>query len=577
MNCRTALAALMAVLVLVPSGLAQTAPSVPLGGTPARKPDALPLLTGRPDALSKDDLRSSGMYQNPLAGIAFRTPAGLREVKGQGEEIARFVNQDQRWELVVTRATSAQPLPLTGAAPGAHAAPTVPRPSKNGEDGVGVGAAATQSSEPLQFGLLETLAARLKQSNPGVEIVRQDTVNLGEFSAGIIAARVSARGGPKLLQQAMVQANDQLYYVLTMTSPAAEDAKGADSADAGEIAAVDAFSTVLDSVELLDRTAVKDDQNERLFRTRSLFVNLTSARVRQALIHEQWMRLVQNGKDVGYTYIVEEPDDAAGQNGVKIGIRSRSYPNDDTQVDGETWYFVSGDRNHENWSNLLWVQNKAKKTSEQITEFGSSDRAIKRVLVGTPPFRPDENPPVQEVEVYTLNVQTLGNAPLKQELPPWYLPQALSHLLPRLLSLREPKSYMFAVYVGDEGKVMHRYVEVGTEQIAELDGQQVRAVPITDRIRLEGVPTIHYMGPDGKYLGSVNKESGIMILPTDAQTLQAKWANADLSRPKEVDRPAGGAGAEETTAPETTVPHTPAAPRVSPTNPPARPAAPSAR
>src|SRR5688500_18549312 len=80
---------------------------------------------------------------------------------------------------------------------------------------------------------------------------------------------------------------------------------------------------------------------------------------------------------------------------------------------------------------------------------------------------------------------------------------------------------------------MMRYVDVGTEQEVALGGERVRAVPITDRLGLEGSPTIHYIEPaTNRYLGSVNNDSKISILPTDAATLQKKWANADLTRPK---------------------------------------------
>jgi hypothetical protein len=136
-------------------------------------------------------------------------------------------------------------------------------------------------------------------------------------------------------------------------------------------------------------------------------------------------------------------------------------------------------------------------------------------------------------------VRTIGKeknaAPIKQDLPPWYIPQAVGHLLPRLLPLREPKTYLFAVYVSEQQHVMHRYVDVGKEEEVELAGQKVRAVPISDRIKLEGTPTIHYLSPEGKYLGSVNKDSKITILPTDAASLQKIWENhADLTRPREI-------------------------------------------
>jgi hypothetical protein len=81
----------------------------------------------------------------------------------------------------------------------------------------------------------------------------------------------------------------------------------------------------------------------------------------------------------------------------------------------------------------------------------------------------------------------------------------------------------------------------------------VRAVPISDRIGLEGAPTIHYMSPEGKYLGSENKSSRALILPSDAETLQKIWSNnADLTKPKVPEMPPGvGAARAPTRRPET--------------------------
>jgi hypothetical protein len=344
-----------------------------------------------------------------------------------------------------------------------------------------------------------------------------------------------------LVQQAAIQANDQLYYLLTMNSPGAKTAKAAETDDPNEKAAADAFKQMLDSVKLLDRSIIKDDQNERLYRTRAFFVTLNARKLRETIIPEQWMRLRREGKDIGYTYIVEEPDNAGGSDGIKIGIRSRSYPDPNSQVDGETWFYVTGDRRHENWSNLVWIQNLAAHTSDQMAEIGSSDRRVTRAadesdLIAKGDKNDPNQPKVRVSDVYTLNVQAVGKsaavAPINRSLPPFYLPEAVGHLLPRLLPRREPKTFLFATYVSDRREVMMRYVDVGTEKEVELDGQRVMAVPISDRVGLEGSVTIHYVSPEGKYLGSVNKDSKITVLPTDAATLQKMWANADLSRPR---------------------------------------------
>ena len=472
-----------------------------------QKPEPLDVLSGRPDAAGEELL--GGTFQNPIAGIAFRVPASCNPIpKVAAEEIARFANEDRSWELVVSKATSAQPIELSADAP--------------------------------KMGLLEVIGARLKQNNPSIEILRQDTVNLGEATAGIIAARMTIGTQRKLFQEAIVQSNEQLYYTLTLTTPAAKDAAGADSDDPGERVAAETFRQMLDTVKLLDRSPIKDEQNERLYRTRALFVGLNGKRMREVLVPEQWLRLIHDGKDLGYTYVVEEPDDRMGGDGVKVGIRSRSYPEPSVQVDGETWYHVSGDRHRERWSNLVWIQNHKNKASDQFTEFGTSSLKVTRAVDHQAPQGDAKDPKqpalVKTGETYTLRVQTGPKMaePVVQELPPWYLPQVVGHLLPRLLPLNQPKTFMFATYISDSRAVMHRYVDVGTEQEVELGGKKVRAVPISDRVGLEGAPTFHYVSPDGKYLGSMNKESKITILPTDAETLQKIWANkADLTRPAE--------------------------------------------
>jgi hypothetical protein len=69
-----------------------------------------------------------------------------------------------------------------------------------------------------------------------------------------------------------------------------------------------------------------------------------------------------------------------------------------------------------------------------------------------------------------------------------------------------------------------------------LNGKKVRAIPISDRIRIDGNPIIHYMSPDGVYLGSVNEELKLTILPTDEATLKKIWISPDLTKPQ-IERP----------------------------------------
>jgi hypothetical protein len=274
--------------------------------------------------------------------------------------------------------------------------------------------------------------------------------------------------------------------------------------------------------------------------------------------------MVKDGKDIGYTYIVEEIgrdlprhgqrdalQSADSPEGVVIGMRSRTLPEPGVQIDAESWAWASFDRRHEKFHTSSGQLKQPDKFPEVFREIGWCDTLTRLVKdegllpgqerIGKDRAGADRNqPPVRQTEVTSLHVNFSGKSkasePIDRDLPPFYVPQAIGQLLPRVLARMSPgKTYLFAVYNSSSREVMMRYVDVGEEQTAELDGQRVRAILVRDRIGLEGVPTTHYIAPDGKYLGSVNPDQKITILPTDAATLERLWKDANLTRPSEVE------------------------------------------
>lgn len=486
-----------------------------------------PVLPGRPDATVDATGELGAPFTSLAAGIELSPPLGCKEIRRtvSGDEIVQFVSDARKWQIRVSRVNLSKPAPLI----------------------------SDESPDPktriLRKGMLESNVEQLKLDMGGAEVLRQDLVNIGELPVGVIAARYKVANVCKLTQRAVIQASEMQYFVIDFTSPAPESGPVESSPEVK--LAVSTFAKVLDSVKLIDQTKLVEDQNQRLFRTRALFVNLTEPRVRAALVPEQWLRLIQDGKDIGYSYVVEEEaqglpgknerNPAGGTNGFRVGVRSRSYPGKGDQVDAATWMWVSFDRKHEIWSNRAQMDSNGKRT--KVGEFGSSDRQTVRYRdesVGLGEKRPDGSvdqaqPGVRQGEEYKLmvtQVDTPGaSGPVNRDLPPFYLPQAIAQILPRLLPRNEPKTYLFASYVGEQRDVVKRFIDVGVEQEVKLLDKTFRAIPIKDRIGLEGVATIHYVSPDGRYLGSENKESKVVILPTTAEFLQQKWKDADLSRP----------------------------------------------
>ena len=137
---------------------------------------------------------------------------------------------------------------------------------------------------------------------------------------------------------------------------------------------------------------------------------------------------MQNGKDIGYSYVVEEPEKQAGHDGVSVGIRTRTITTPPApapakkdaapatrpakvQRDSETLMWMSFDRKHETWSTVVFTDDgKLKDTS---TEFGASDRQTNRVFDKELPVGEKEdprNPAMRPADTYTLNVTALAGA-----------------------------------------------------------------------------------------------------------------------------------------------------------------------
>ncbi len=496
-------------------------------------------------------------YENQSAGIELRPPVNCKFVgRVDGDHIAEWQDETNSWTLKLSRVELTEsPRPLT-----------------------------TEKVGNTEIeGLLEITVDNLKRELPKGLIVHQDVSTFGEGVAkdlkkkdpyskpnlGMVAIRYTEAGKRRLTQQALFQASQYLYYVLTLTTPGNKSTEENPPEDPKERLAVETFGQMVDSVKLLDRVKIRRDQEERLYRTRSFFVNLTGSKLRAALVPEQWFRVLKDGKDVGYTYIVEEkaadiprpsrhkadepadkseimskPDVHPGED-ILIGIRSRitldGVRADKTtgpiQTDSETWLFTTADCRHEDWTSAVIVDDGLKNTKKQfVEEFGASDRHMINNGNGVRQGR-------------TLEVQQISNAinaaPISRDLSPWFLPQGIGHLLPRIISPKEPKTYMFAIFVSEAREVMERYIDVGRPDDFMLNGQRIHAIPIMDRIGLEGSVTTHYVSAtpdaDGRYtsLGSENKTTHITTLATDAPTLQKIWSDVNLSRPRLPERPAG--------------------------------------
>ena len=498
-----------------------TAAAQPL---PASAPSTLPTLASAPDQSSDTMLLAPEPFISEAAGISFHPPAACKKLANDPQYIASYSDDSRKWLLRVTEATFPNPVQLL----------TV----------------KDRDQHPVQ-GLLAYTVAQLKTAEPGGEILRgeggDDVVNAGSYSVGLIAMRYVQAGQTWLRQQAMLEVNDQLYYVFSLVTPGG---KGEDQ----EKIAVDTFSALIDTIQVLDRSQIKEDQNQRLFRTRALYkFYWTREKFNSILIPKQYFRILKNGKDVGYTFTEElsdRPDLVELTNPGVIAFERTAQVESSTtgavrQTGAEIFQYISYDHKYEQWTRTVLLHLTTSKGLQETyaTEVGNSFQESRRAFgkdIGVPDPRDPHGPATREYEVHHLDVTVSGkdqNAePVHKDLPPFYLPQAGWHFLPRLvvdkaLSNNSPRTYLFAVYVADKRELMMLYVDVSAEQDVVFAGHEVHCVTVTERLGLEGNPIVHYVTPDGKYLGSEDRKDHLVTVACTDHEVTSIWPTADFTLP----------------------------------------------
>lgn len=489
-----------------------------LGACPLFAADkAAPLPASKTVANDDEDVRDrlGERFTSQGRGISFRPPIGGAQIKRTpiGADIVRYSAADEKWSLNVSMLTFDKPAKLL----------SVDNPN------------TPQDESKTKPGLLQQIVQQLQQNNLA-ELLRQDVVNVGKLDVGMLVVRYTQGNQTMLRQQAVVQRNDQVFYVLDFTSPSGRTADDKpDVEDPAERMAVDIFAAVVDSVRLLDQKALLADEEERLYRTRSLLVNLPK-RIESAITPEQYFRVMQNGKDIGWIFVAEESGERQGENGFFVASLSEASgeKNLKVQVASEMFCSLNLKKAKEAWVTVNVVEKDGVKT--HASEFGQSERRNERAedIANDP-----KAPAVGMRERYSFHVTQTSKAqatPITRELPPFYIPQAISSMLPRLVPLTEAKTYMFLVWVGSERELIKRYIDVEPVRTETFGGQTFKSIVVKDRIGLEAEPTLHYFTIDGKYLGNINKSNGVAMVLSNQQTMARLWPNATMARPQVLDK-----------------------------------------
>lgn len=457
------------------------------------------------------------------AGFELKMPDGVRLPDDRSDTLAVVVDMSKGWRFEVQRLSLSSPAKLE----------TRQLP----EGGT-------------QAGLLEVVTQEtVRESN--AEVLRSEVTPLGEGEAGVIIARTTTPTLTQLRQIALIPFTDVLYHRVVMTSPAPAGEVEALAEDENVQQAAAAFSEALNTFKRLDQAGIREDQEERLLRTRALFVNLTRPNVLQVLEPEQWWRIRKDNEDIGWAHVREHTADRipSGRGnddevdpqvaeGVRVGIQTHLVT-DEATIDRFTWLWSSFDRREGKFLEESVLTQDGQISQEGFVAGSMTARRVPKKVRVPRATGVGADEVMEIVDERRLEVSvSVGDEPptsLVRELPAWYLQQAMAHLLPRLVAPWGRRTYLVAVYNPEQTEIWQQYVDVEGPRNETVFGEKQLVMIVTTRMGLSGDPTTHYISTDGyRWLGSMNEATGVEIRPVDEATLRSVWG-AEVAEEADAD------------------------------------------
>ncbi|MCC7205209.1 MAG: hypothetical protein IT441_09025 [Phycisphaeraceae bacterium] len=209
------------------------------------------------------------------------------------------------------------------------------------------------------------------------------------------------------------------------------------------------FEAVARSLAVED-PAVRDQlRKQQVQQGQAWLQSLTPDRISKAVLPEQWFRMLDEGKDVGYLRITQRTGRRLSFDGVEIQVQSRVEV-DQQAIDTLSTMFLSNAQDYEDWSTKTTV----------------------RSLTPSPAPKGNAPPPPDVISAAETGVRTKGGITVTRQnvtgtnkytwdVPPeGYLPQVLVYLMPSLLPRDKPATMGFYAYYPANGAISYRLIQV---------------------------------------------------------------------------------------------------------------------
>lgn len=378
------------------------------------------------------------------------------------------------------------------------------------------------SDRPLSNELiLERLHAELQSEFRDAEIGEPTEAQVAARPAVRLQARFTSQNAGWIRHQVVVRTGPSECFHIILLAPQ-RDAREAEMA----------FERVLAGFTILRSDAMQQRLKEAMNRGQRLLREISQdvEHFRTIKARNTFLRLVEQGENIGFMRIREEPTQWAGQDGIGIVQHTWVFRPTGEVTQSQQEMFLTPDLSHARWDSRIRILTPARgDRKEEVglsVEHGIHEKD--RLIVS-----------------YT---QRLNDAELKDKIiqvDHCFAPPAWFVLLPRLVDLKKPEVYAFAAYDGGRRGLIVRTLEVAGEDYLTVDGKRLAGFRLLDGEGL--VEPFNEINVDAK--GSIQRvESGPlqMLVTTDDWIREHYTAKIDAAlaqmkkHPVKSPRPATG-------------------------------------
>lgn len=379
-----------------------------------------------------------------------------------------------------------------------------------GEEGYAVTLYVTESRQPTSLGTVVNLALQRRQAEaPDAVSLAEAEVRIAGKPGALMYYRVPA---PSAALPGRTPAGGQpdlvLGQALLMISPTAFANIRLEATTDTFDKARPIYDALLRSITLDDPARLAQRRQDMLDRGSVWLQTVSFDTLAKSLVPEQWLRVTDSGRDVGYMKITQEAANEMGMPGVRVAYQFRIDIHDQA-VDSLSSFFLSRDRTREVWSIRTTVR-PLKPSSTSIARPGGAKPQPPQ------PLQTWAESGIRAKDVITVTREgpTGGNKHEWKTPPESYLSQAETFLMAPLLPRRTAQDLGFYTYYPNSGSIVFRSDRV----VPAADG----TFAVYSRAAQEQPEQLTVYDSQGRLLRR-ELPTGQLVLPATRAQIAALW------------------------------------------------------